>query len=48
MSITSRLFMDYSRLGNHDEILQEHKDIVQAVQQRDLEAAMSALIANII
>jgi DNA-binding GntR family transcriptional regulator len=48
MSITSRLFMDYSRLGNHDEILQEHKDIVQAVQQRDLEAAMAALIANII
>ncbi|MBT5377930.1 MAG: GntR family transcriptional regulator [Opitutae bacterium] len=48
LSITSRLFMDYSRLGNYEEILIEHKDIVQAVQQRDLEAANAALIANII
>jgi DNA-binding GntR family transcriptional regulator len=47
-SITSRLFMDYSRLGNHDEILQEHKDIVQAVQLRDFDAAKAALISNII
>ena len=48
MSITSRLFMDYSRIGNHDEILNEHKDIVQAVQLRDFDAAKAALIANII
>ena len=48
LGITSRLLMDYSRIDQLDEIIREHDAIVQAVSDRDIEAAQKALIDNII
>jgi DNA-binding GntR family transcriptional regulator len=48
LGITSRLLMDYSRIDQFEEIIYEHAAIVQAVSDRDAEAAQKALIENII
>ena len=48
LGITSRLLMDYSRIEQLDEIIREHDAIVQAVLDRDIDAAKKALIDNII
>ena len=48
LGITSRLLMDYSRIDQLDEIIREHDAIVQAVLDRDIDAAKKALIDNII
>ena len=47
-SITSRLLMDYSRIDRFDEIVDEHKAIVDAIKQRNFNAAKKALQENII
>jgi DNA-binding GntR family transcriptional regulator len=47
-SITSRLFMDYSRIQDLSEVVAEHQAIVNAIHDRDLPKAEAALNANII
>ena len=48
LGITSRLLMDYSRIEQLEEIINEHAAIVAAVKKRDLKSAQKALIENII
>ncbi|MCP4849644.1 MAG: GntR family transcriptional regulator [Verrucomicrobiaceae bacterium] len=48
LGITSRLLMDYSRIGQLDEIVTEHCAIVDAIKKRDLRTAQKALLSNII
>ncbi len=47
-SITSRLFMDYSRIQDLSEVVAEHEAIVNAIHDRDLAKAEAALHGNII
>ena len=47
-SITSRLFMDYSRIQDLSEVVAEHEAIVNAIHDRDLARAEAALNGNII
>ena len=47
-SITSRLFMDYSRIQDLSEVVAEHEAIVNAIHDRDLAKAEVALNGNII